>query len=644
MKLPQVVLKICFLFIILLYSIFYSCASKVYITREGKKITIEEAAQIEYKKGVTAYFKEKNLRKAIKIMDNLCEEFSRTFYCSRGKVFVVQALFKNKLWRRAAKRAIEFIHLYPENSFVNEIKYYLVKSMIKLKRMDYALKYAKSIKLKALKPEKRYYIKFLLAEFDYYEGDYDECFIKCIDLFRRDTPFRQQCSIVINNILDKVDAKIFNRYIKIVRNFSSFAFVMLHLADLTAEQGNLSLAVKYLKEARSSGIPWLTEQINKRIKQIEDGINERDSLRIGVLLPLSGNMRWSGEEVLKGIAYAFGTGLTSSLSKDIKLQIEDTGNSPEYLIDAFFRFMQDSSPVVILGPLTSFSSELLIPHINVFEIPMISFTQKEGISEKSEFAFKFNETPSILIKSTVDYLFESLGFSRFSILFPEDEYGKYMMNLFWDYVESKGGVIASARGYDPRNIDIKDDIKMLVGTYYRDVAEKEAEEKGIEIDENFEPEVHIDFEAIFIPDTPKKSAFIARQLAYEGVSGVTLIGTNLWNNDSFVEIGERFVEGALFSTGFFSDTVDPITRKFVEDFMKQYTTPPLSRTAYAYEITKKILGYLDKSLRSSQDVKNYLLNLNERNGVIGAYYIDKTGRLIDDVKIISVEGGKFVER
>ena len=63
--------------------------------------------------------------------------------------------------------------------------------------------------------------------------------------------------------------------------------------------------------------------------------------------------------------------------------------------------------------------------------------------------------------------------------------------------------------------------------------------------EDQEPQPIIDFEAIFIPDSPGKTGLIVPQLAYFDIKDVYLLGTNLWHSDALIKIADQYA-GWLF--------------------------------------------------------------------------------------------------
>ena len=138
------------------------------------------------------------------------------------------------------------------------------------------------------------------------------------------------------------------------------------------------------------------------------------------------------------------------------------------------------------------------------------------------------------------------------------------MNLFWDELIELGGKVVGVEAYKPQSTDFTDPIKKLVGLYYEvpedlkpesiltgapddaDASRSADEKKPEAADEKAqddEPQPIVDFDAIFIPDSPGKAGLIVPQLAYFDVKDVYMLGTNLWHSGALIEIAGSICSG-----------------------------------------------------------------------------------------------------
>jgi outer membrane PBP1 activator LpoA protein len=196
-------------------------------------------------------------------------------------------------------------------------------------------------------------------------------------------------------------------------------------------------------------------------------------------------------------------------------------------VDALYK----EKVAAIIGPLIHVDTAAI--QAQARELPIITLTQKDRITEIGDYVFRNFFTPQMQVKSLVSYAARELGLSRFAILYPDERYGSTFMNLLWDEVIAHEGIVVGVESYDPKQTDFAGPIKKLVGLYYevpedlkdpidliaeslvfQTDAGKEEKEKPNRKDEEEEPKAIVDFEAVFIPDSPKKAGLIIPQLAF----------------------------------------------------------------------------------------------------------------------------------
>jgi len=368
---------------------------------------------------------------------------------------------------------------------------------------------------------------------------------------------------------------------------------------------------------------------------------------IGCLLPLSGRYKKYGNRAMKGIELALSQFNSKATNPSIHLLIKDTGGNPGKAILAMHD-LQKNQVAATIGPIIT--AEAVATEAKHSGIPMITITQKENITEISDNIFRNFITPEMQVKAVVSYAAEVLEVKNFAVLYPEEKYGTHFMNLFWDEVLKYGGKIVGAESYNPSHTDFKDPIKKLVGLYYEvpdDLKEKPDVEK---IDtkkpdnENEEPEPVVDFEAIFIPDGPKKVGLIIPQLAFHDIEDVYLLGTKLWHSKKLVDMTKEYIQRAIIPEGFFHESTSARVRDFVGKFEKTYSEKPGFIEAIAYDTSMILFQILSKpDVRSRNAIKNELMRLKDFQGVTGLTSFNDTGDVKKDLSLLRIKGDKFVE-
>jgi len=174
--------------------------------------------------------------------------------------------------------------------------------------------------------------------------------------------------------------------------------------------------------------------------------------------------------------------------------------------------------------------------------------------------------------------------------------------------------------------------------------ETDADEEELPRKKREGPQPIIDFEAIFIPDSYEKVALIAPQFLYNDVSGVLLLGTNLWHSEKLIEVARSHVQGAVVPDGFFVDSPSVRTREFVERYEKVFGGPPAFLEAQAYDAAWILFQAVNHPrVWSRKTVKKALMEVLDFQGVTGSTTFDERGDVVKDLYLLKIEGPRFVQ-
>jgi ABC-type branched-subunit amino acid transport system substrate-binding protein len=405
----------------------------------------------------------------------------------------------------------------------------------------------------------------------------------------------------------------------------------------------------------------IVEDLIKQIK--ESALFNRYT--VGCLLPLSGPYQAVGLQALKGIELALERFSVQSGSSQMNVIVKDSHGDPDQTRLAMQELVAEKVAAII-GPIVT--AEVAAVEAQAYGIPIITLTQKDNITTIGDYVFRNFITPEMQIKALTDFTTNILGLNRFAILYPDETYGITFMNLFWDRLLENGGKIVGVEAYNPQHTDFADPIKKLVGLYYDlpedlrevDLYNVEEDENQRETDSLFDqeisnedqeikiedegPEAIVDFDAIFIPDSPRTAGLIVPQLAFYDVKDIYLLGTNLWHSDLLIEMAHKYVQGAIMPDGFFAESLAPAVQDFVRVFEETYQEKPGFIEAVVYDSAMLVFGVLNQpDLRFRSELKNALLNLTLFAGITGPTYFDEEGDAQKQLYLLRIKGRKFVE-
>jgi len=454
-----------------------------------------------------------------------------------------------------------------------------------------------------------------------------------------------------------LETRLDENEIQRVANESNFSFLRVtakyRYALMMAEQRNYSTAKRYLDEVISEA---RDTEIGERAQTIAAQIDARqkvDVRTIGVVLPLSGRQAAIGQKALRGIQH--GLGLYGKNPTRFRLAVLDSEGNPDVARRAVERLVIEDNVIAVIGGLLSRTAPAEASKANEYGVPIITMSQKAGITQIGEFVFRNSMTSQMQVERLIDVAMGQLGMSRFAMIFPNDPYGVEFANLFWDEVKARGGKIQGAQTYDPNETDFRGPVQRLTGLFYLDdredyaVSLKRWKEKnptrsvrqgGPNPEEILSPIV--DFDAIFIPDSARAVGQIAPMLAYHNVSKVRLLGTNIWNNRSLIERGNRFVESAIFVDSFLSNDRAFLNSEFYSSFRQVFGEEPGIFEVQAHDSALLLRQIIGGGETSRLGVAQQLSLVRDFPGALGLLTASSAREIRRPVVSLTVTEGKIV--
>ncbi|MBW2011848.1 MAG: penicillin-binding protein activator [Deltaproteobacteria bacterium] len=395
------------------------------------------------------------------------------------------------------------------------------------------------------------------------------------------------------------------------------------------------LGLKHAKEGKyKNAVSVLSEFIEKfpEHENTQEAVNLIEEFNtqigyerytIGCLLPLSGRYKAFGNKALKGIELAKWQFDSSGFHPSINIIIKDTASDPEKTALAV-KQLSEKNVAAIIGPMITAQSAAR--EAQARQIPIITLTQKENITDSGDYVFRNFLTPSMQVKAIVSYTIENLGLSRFAILYPDEKYGTTFLNLFRDEVMAKGGEVVKVESYDSAHTDFATPIKKLGGIYDKNT------------------EAVVDFDAIFIPDGPDKVGLIIPQLVYYDVKDIQLLGTNLWHSDKLITMAKKYIQGAIMPEFFFEEKSSEAVREFVNNFENIFKEKPGFIEAVFYDTAMILFQTISQpDTHSRALIKEELMNMDAFQGVTGLTSFNQNGEAVKKPCLLKIKADGFVE-
>ncbi|HSM94378.1 MAG TPA: penicillin-binding protein activator, partial [Anaeromyxobacteraceae bacterium] len=426
------------------------------------------------------------------------------------------------------------------------------------------------------------------------------------------------------------------------------ARIQLHLRDFASAEA----------AAREVFLRWPESPFAADARAIVDRVGRLTFSRpdvIGVAVPLSGNYKRWGEAILQAIGLALGEG------SNLRVVARDTRGEPDGAADAIEALALQEGAIVVVGGVTNAEAERSAATAEELQIPFLSLSKQEGITDAGPYVFQNMLTASAQARALVRFAMEKRGMRTFALLYPSIPYGVELANAFWDEVDARGGEIRAAETYASDRTTFTPLVKSMVGKLYleerRDFqsaayeaakGERDAfhRRKAVEKERSRLAPV-TDFDAVFIPDQAKAVKLIAPALAVEDVvtqtcekdevakiakatgrpdlKPVQLLGANAWGVDESLfdqspgGVG-RHVRCAIYVDGFFAGSARPETKRFVDAFHRRFgaSAAPTILEASAYDAARMARAAIDQAkTKSRQAVRDGLADVRGFKGATG---------------------------
>jgi len=521
----------------------------------------------------------------------------------------------------------------------------------------------------------------------FYEGQFEELLLQAGEVLNADLTVPQQMKVfaIIGDTYMALDSPVDAAY--------AYARAYEIARDQTADElyERLKSALRLMERSQVSSLTERLESpdLQQVVAELANALIYK-RFTIGCLLPLSGRYEVYGERALNGIQLALSKSAAAGNNPHIDIIIKDTRSDPVVAVQAVGE-LYESGVAAIIGPIVT--AEPAARAAQERHLPIITFTQKENITDIGDFVFRNFFTPGMQVQAIVAHAVEKLGARRFAILYPDEKYGRTFMSLFWDEVIRQNGQVVAVESYDIKTTDFAKPIKKLVGLHYKIPADIQARAERIwppfnkaryagcdglekipgllyplpaelacwkdavtgevpacipEADPHAqapaEPDSIVDFDAIFIPDAPNKAGLILPQLAFYDVNEITLMGTNLWSSETLIEMSRDYSQGAILPDGFYADSKSPPTRQFVSDYQGAFDERPGYIEAVGYDTARLLLQLINRpDVRSRFELRDELLRVADFKGATGATAFDYNGDVHKPLFLIQVRGGRFVE-
>lgn len=346
--------------------------------------------------------------------------------------------------------------------------------------------------------------------------------------------------------------------------------------------------------------------------------NGKEVVKIGVILPLTGNAAFVGQPIKKGIETRLFAYEDNTKKNNVRIIYEDSKALPTMGKNALMKLNQQGVKVII-GPASSGVASVLIPEANKLKITLISPTaSKQTLSKRDDFFFRNELSDGIGAKKQADLAIEQLHWDKMSIIFVNNEYGIGVKNNFEREYLLKGGTIVNSKGFDGKS----NDFNTITQIVSKDSSN-----------------------AIFII-AENQYVNIIKSLVEQGNEKPIYATPVFENKENLKQLGVS-AEGIVYSYygNYNPQSNDSIQQSFIKLYKSLYgSETPSYYAALGYESLDIILYALDLSEFKVGGLNDKLMEIQNFKSVTGNLSFDDNGDIIKPISIKTVKNGQFIFR
>jgi branched-chain amino acid transport system substrate-binding protein len=343
-----------------------------------------------------------------------------------------------------------------------------------------------------------------------------------------------------------------------------------------------------------------------------------DTIKIGVYLPLTGQMAFGGQLELEGLQMAHKEA-PEVLGKKVELFVVDNKSDKVESANAVKRLIEKEKVVAIIG---TYGSSLAMAGGEVAEkagIPMVGTSPTNPlVTQGKKYSFRVCFIDPFQGAGAATYAINTLNAKNAALLVDvSNDYSVGLATFFTRSFIKLGGQVVTNLKYQAGDQDFTAQLTEIISK---------------------KPDV------LFIPSYFAEGAIIMKQ-AQELGANFRIMGGDAMDNPNIVEIGGSAVEGFVHTTFPYDPSMadmSPIAQKFTENWKKAYPAKePNVNAALGYDAYLIVLDAIKRAGKAEPEAITAALAATKGfEGVTGSTTINATHDAEKPVGLVQIKDGK----
>ncbi|MEE9554556.1 MAG: ABC transporter substrate-binding protein [candidate division Zixibacteria bacterium] len=346
-----------------------------------------------------------------------------------------------------------------------------------------------------------------------------------------------------------------------------------------------------------------------------------DEIKIGVVLPLSGNTSNYGTEALKGINLAVeNINRAGGIRRNkLKLIVKDNAGDPATTSRVVLEMIDEQQAMAIIGPITSTNSAVAAAVAQQASTPLILPTATNPyITEIGEYITRICFTDPVQSKALAEFSKNHLHAGKIAVVFEKgSSYSEKLSEFYVMRLKDIGGNVAFIEGFESGEDNIRDVISRAL---------------------------KVNPDLIFAPVYYPEAATIVNYIA--GLNNpVTVLGGDGWESPELFRLcGKNMSSLQVFISSHFSlQNPHQIVSSFVNNFQQVFGNRPNSVSALGFDAVGMFVDGLKRaSLISKNGLQQALISTSNLEGVTGTISMNEKRNAVKDIYILKASEDEFI--
>lgn len=345
------------------------------------------------------------------------------------------------------------------------------------------------------------------------------------------------------------------------------------------------------------------------------GLSNKETVIVGVVLPLTGTSADNGNNAKNGLLLAQKEINSSNLKYKINLVFEDSEYNSEKAVSAINKLISVDAVKFVVGEYGSSQTKAIAPIAESNKVILITpGSQATSLSSAGDYIFRTQTKTDDESAYFAKKIFELIGNKKLGLIFINTEYGVSYIKDFSGQYLSLGGKLGLAQNYDSKESDFS---TVLL----------KAKEDGVEY--------------LLIGATRKGAAQILNKSKELGLK-IKFFGASVIEGKEFLDIAGANAEGIIIPSPFNADSKDSAMVKFQSKFFAEHNSNGDMISANGYDALMLLSKCFESVGAQTDKVRDCLYSTKEYHGASGVISFDANGDVKKPFMLKIAKNGTFV--